>query len=172
MLNRRLLFTVVIKLLTLTGLLLLTIVFINSLFIEEVTNRTTAETELATVTLDISTMYKGQILKSRLDNREVAILFRQFPEKLEKHVLSDNEDLHTSLKSNSRSINADYFVFYNLGDSKNCPLFYAAGEFKDICSLNKFDEAGRDINDNPEAFKLKIPPHYFDKNTVIFGRWR
>ena len=171
--NRRLLLSAIIKLLTLLGLLLLTLVFINSLFTDDGSVADTPGNELPVVKLEITDMQKGQIKKIRWNNKDVAILLRQFPEKLLQKA-GDNlqEDLHPSIKSQTRSKKTEYFVYFNIGDSRNCPLFYAAGEFKDVCSSNRFDEAGRDMNANQQSYMLAIPPHYFEQDTVIFGKWQ
>lgn len=171
--NRRLLFSVIIKLLTFSGLILLTVVFVNSLFSSDERVTTNVNKEFATVILDITEMYKGQIKTVRWNNKEVAVLFRQFPEKLggiDKVSLDENH--HPSIKAQLRSVKSEYFVYFNIGDSKNCPLYYAAGVFKDVCSSNRFDEAGRDIKANLQSYMLEIPPHYFEKGNLIFGQWK
>lgn len=170
--NRRLLFTVIIKVLSFSALLLLVVVFVNSLFTNEGGESQTTKKELPLVSLDIAEIRLGEVKKIRWTGKEVAVLSRQFSDKLKKPLESALiEKMHPSIDPHIRSKNIDYFVYYNIGDSKNCPLFYAAGIFKDVCSLNKFDEAGRNINANPQSFQLQIPPHYFDKTTVIFGKW-
>jgi len=171
--NRRLLFAVIIKLLTFLGLLLLTLVFFNSLFTSDGNVSKTSSSEMPIVVLDITEMQKGQIKKIRWNNRDVAILLRQFPEKLANQSTKNSQQgLHPSINLQIRSKKTEYFVYFNIGDSRNCPLFYAAGEFKDVCSSNRFDEAGRDINANQQSYMLAIPPHYFEQDTVIFGKWQ
>ena len=171
--NRRLLFSVIIKLLTFSGLILLIVVFVNSLFSSnEIININNKE-ELPNAVLDISEMYKGQIKTVRWNNKEVAVLLRQFPEKLgEIDKVSLVESHHPSIKPQLRSVKPEYFVYYNIGDSKNCPLYYAAGIFKDVCSSNRFDEAGRDIKANLQSYMLEVPPHHFEKENLIFGQWK
>ena len=170
--NRRLLFSFIIKLLIVTGLVILMLVFINSLFSSDSRVSTTVDDELPLVMIDISDMYKGQIKKIRWNNKDVAVLFRQFPEKLSKQKTEDlKEDFPPSINSKMRSQNQDYFVYINSGDSKNCPLFYSGGEFKDICTSNKFDEAGRSINTSFQGFMLAVQPHNFMENRLIIGQW-
>ena len=177
MLNRRTLFAAIIKLLVMLGLLLLAIVFINSLFIGDDNARPKIEENpVDIVSLDIADIRKGQVKRVRWDNREVAILYRQFPEKLSQATVENsasltNEKIHSSINAETRSIKNEYFVYFNVGDSKNCPLYYAGGVFKDTCSSNQFDESGRNISTSPLNYKLQIPPHYFDKQQLIFGKW-
>ncbi|MGK0270193.1 MAG: hypothetical protein ACI88H_000836 [Cocleimonas sp.] len=174
--KRRLLLSVIIKLLTFLGLLLLLLVFFNSLFTDDESNSKTAINKIQLSKIEISEMVSGQIRKVRWNGKEAAILLRQFPEKLDQTDTAEmqkefQEKLHSSIKLNSRSKKAEYFVYINTGDSKNCPLYYAAGIFKDVCSSNKFDEAGRDIKNKLHGYKIEIPPHYFNNNIVVFGQW-
>ncbi len=173
--NRRLLFSVIIKLLVFFGVFLLLLVLVNSLFTGNSTTGIQQETtskEIQTVSIDTHGMFKGQIRKTRWNNKEVAILFRQFPEKLSNNENHVEENLDASIDKKDRSRNKEYFVFFNFGDSFNCPLFYIAGEFKDVCTSNKFDESGRMLNGDPSSFKFRIPPHYFIETSVIIGKWK
>ena len=170
--NRRLFFSVIIKLLVFLGLLLLTLVFLNSLFTNDSSNSKVAKVEKPLTIIDISEMQSGQIRKARWKNREVAILFRQFPENLDQAVkVNELTDLHPSIKTHTRSKKPEYFVYFNVGDSKNCPLYYAGGIFKDVCSSNRFDEAGRYVNGNLQSYMLEIPAHYFEHDKLIIGKW-
>lgn len=171
--NRRLLFGVIIKLLILSGILLLIAVLVNSLFIKTPTKSIFENNKIPITKIGLTDMFKGQIRKIRWKNKEVAVLLRQFPEKLQ----SDNSEfsdkpLHPSLDNKTRSLKDSYFVYFNTGDSNNCPLHYAAGEFKDVCSANKFDEAGRPLSASGESHHLKIPPHYFENSDVVIGKWK
>ena len=170
--NRILLFSVIIKSMILLGLLLLTLVFINSLFTNNKTQKKEISQEVTLATIDITDMFSGQIRKVRWNNKEIAVLLRQFPQKLLEADKPFEEKLHPSINKQTRSKIDNYFVYFNLGDSNNCPLFYSAGEFKDVCSANKFDEAGRAFNSTTSSFTLKVPPHYFDKNELVIGKWQ
>jgi len=168
--NRRLFFSAVIKLLMLLGFLILAVVLINSLFTKNERVKVANNTEIPIAIINTSDMFKGQIRKIRWNNKEVAVLLRQFPEKLSA-IETKSENLHPSLDLKTRSKNKDYFVYLNIGDSNNCPLFYSAGEFKDVCSANKFDEAGLPLQSVSNNFKINIPPHYFDDEDLIIGKW-
>ena len=171
--NRRSFLGVIIKLMTFLGLLLLTLVLINSLFTDDANVPKTANDQLLTVSLNIAEMQTGQIKKIRWNNKEIAILLRQFPEKLvQQKMVNSEEELHASIKAQTRSQKPEYFVYFNAGDSGNCPLYYAGGVFRDVCSSNKFDEAGRDINANSHSYMLRIPPHHFNQDKVIIGKWQ
>jgi len=170
--NRRLLFGVIIKILLFIGVIILALVLINSLFIAKEKKSVLNDEIKVIAEIDLADMQNGQVRKIRWKNREVAVLLRQFSEQLLESPITDKvENTHSSINTQTRSIKQEYFVYFNMGDSKNCPLHYAAGVLKDICSSNRFNEAGMDINGNLKAYKIEIPPHYFEENRVIFGKW-
>ena len=172
--NRRLLFRVILKSLLFFGFLALMAVFLNSLFTTPEDNNNITENNKMVViaSLDISDMRKGQIRRVRWGVKEVAVLYRQFSIKAKTANESSKEELHSSLSVETRSIKPEYFVFINHGDSGNCPLYYAKGEFNDTCSKNIFDENGLAINQSQLSYQLKIPPHYFEGNTIKIGSWK
>ena len=164
--DRRLYYRVVLKSMLFIGVLVLLFVFLNSLF---VASKTEVVKEKALVSLDISDMQRGEIRKTRLDHKEVAVLYR-------KQVIgSEINNLHKTspgiYSSESRSRKVDYFVYYNHGDSGNCPLFYSDEIFKDVCSGKLFDDSGREKNNKQHGYKIAIPPHYFIENQIYFGSW-
>jgi len=169
--NRRLQFRVILKVLSFLGLVILIGVFLNSLFIKEGKEILRNEAEL-NVSIDVDGMYPGQIKKTRWQQKEVAVLYRRYPEKIQNNMLSlEKIKIHESLNPTTRSKQLAYFVFVNTGDSKNCPLHYREGIFKDICSTNTFDETGRAIINASINSSIEIPPHYFDGNSIYFGTW-
>lgn len=171
--NRRLLLGVIIKLMMFSGLALLIVVLFNSLFTKEAKTPIDTNNKIPLVSLDIAEMQLGQVRKIRWDNKEVAVLLRQFSEKLTQTSESFSaQGLHFSIDTKTRSKKPDYFVYYNMGDSKNCPLHYAAGVFKDVCNSNRFDEAGRQLDSNSQSYILQIPPHYFEGDQIVFGQWQ
>ncbi len=178
--NRRLFIRVVLKSLFFFGFLLLMGVFVNSLFThqEEEKQIDTKKDQATIVTIDISDMRKGEIRKARWGTKEVAVLYRQFSKKIkvpannELSNKSSREKLPPALLAETRSINPDYFVFINTGDSGNCPLYYAKGEFNDTCSKNRFDENGLSITSPQSGYRLAIPPHYFVGKLIEIGAWK
>lgn len=180
--NRRLLFRVILKSLIFFGFVILMAVFFNSLFTTQEDKNVITEkgNKLALVSIDISDMRKGEIRKVRWGVKEAAVLYRQFSKKVktsgeaaEKVSNKSSKDkLNASLSSETRSIKPDYFVFINHGDSQNCPLYYAKGEFNDTCSKNIFDENGLPVFSSQVSYQLKIPPHYFEGNLIKVGAWK
>ena len=170
--NPRLVYRVALKVLFLSAFVLLLWVMVRSLFVgsnvPQVENR---QKKAQLVTLDISRMQKGEVRKTQWQGKEVAVLYR-------KKTLSPDTKIttklaqHSSLKSGSRSIKPEYFVYINKGDSGNCPLFYVDDTFKDVCSSTLFNSTGRKITNLNQGFKLNIPPHYFEAETLIIGVWQ
>lgn len=167
--QRRLLYRVILKLLTALALLVLFGVFINSLFVSDST-LTTPKESVSLVTLDISDMRPGEIRKTRWNGRDVAILRRTLrPTNAAMNVSPD--DAQPLKYPDLRSIKPDYFVFINQGDSANCPLYYAQNQFRDICSGTLFDTTGRRVQNPKSSDRMQIPPHYFENNQLIIGKW-
>jgi len=176
--NRRLLFRVILKSLFFVGFLVLITVFFNTLFTTQNENKQidAKDNQIVTVAIDISDMRKGEIRKVRWGVKEAAVLYRQLSKKVEvdknKGTNSSENTLYPSLSTETRSIKPEYFVFMNHGDSGNCPLYYAKGEFNDTCSKNIFDENGLPVFASRVSYQLKIPPHYFEGNSIKIGVWK
>lgn len=168
--NRRLLFRVILKTLLFFGVFVLVAVFLNSLFTtqEDKNNITEKNKKTILASIDISDMRKGQVRRVRWGVKEVAVLYRQFS----KQAQAAKKSVHSSLSVDTRSIKPEYFVYINHGDSGNCPLYYAKGEFNDTCSKNIFDENGLAIKQSQLSYQLKIPPHYFEGTTIKIGSWK
>lgn len=170
--NPRLVYWVILKVFTALGFAVLLWVFINSLFSNNHTNKQESlksEQSLPLVKMDISIMQKGQIKKTRWGAKEVAVFYRNRP--VSYHTKYIAKLPNDSLNSGSRSQNPDYFVYVNHGDSGNCPLFYSADTFKDTCTGKIFNSSGREKDNQQQGYKLEIPPHYFDGESVLFGQW-
>ncbi len=167
--DRRLFLRVILKALALTGVLFLLYILSGSLFTAKKMSSNTVG-KLPLVYLDISTLQKGRLKKIHWNGKEVAILYRRNPViDKPKQLVSPDDSIHESLQPWMRSQKPEYFVYINAGDSGNCPLFYSQGTFKDICSANQFDENGR--GKEQQHLSLKIPPHYFKENGIVFGAW-
>lgn len=160
-----------LKILVLAASVLLLIVFFKSLF----PAGNNKKYEL--VEMGLKGIQLGEIRKIRFDGKEVGILKRKdtrFKERVfdnVKHQLPDQ-----SLDKNSRSQLPEYFVYYNVGDSGNCPLFHNDKGFKDICSQKVFDETGREQKAEIQGYAIKIPPHTFKtsegkETTLLIGKW-
>jgi len=100
------------------------------------------ETKEEALTIDTSLMKVGEITKVRWEAKEVAVL------KLEP---------------------SKFFVYYNHGDSGNCPLFFMKDRFKDVCTGKLFDLKGYQIDNLEHGYRLQTPPYTLKNNKVILG---
>ncbi len=66
-----------------------------------------------------------------------------------------------------------YFVFYDLGDSGNCPLFFNGSTLKDTCTGTQYNQLGKPVGQS-RADDLASPPHYFlaIKKKLLIGTWK
>lgn len=150
--DKRLRYRVILKALTFAGVLVLVIVFFKSLFVSTSTvNTNDSQNSIETQIVELSDIAKGQIHKVRWKSKEVIILNRK----------TVSNDLTDGKKS--------YSIFFNTGDSGNCPLFHDSSGFKDVCSGKKFDTLGREKGYTANGTILKSPPFYFTENKVIIG---
>lgn len=139
--NNRLVYRVILKVLALLALLLLTGVFINSLF--TASKKKEGEQSVSSIVeFDVSNMKQGDIRKIRWNGKEVAALLRE---------------------------NQQFFVYINTGNSGNCPLFKESKSFKDVCTGTQFDFNGREIGNIEQGYRLINPPHYFLKDKLFIG---
>ncbi len=171
MLESRLLYRVILKVLTLLGVVILLLVFMNSLFTSERKKKKTT-----TITLDIKEMKEGEIRKTLWDGKQVSVLYRSYHivNKIRSHKDFNASNTET-LNPISRSIHPEYFVFINRGDSGNCPLFYRANTLKDICSGKIYNTMGNSVgteNKNKTSYQIEIPPHTIFDSQIRFGQWK
>lgn len=92
--------------------------------------------------LDVTDMRVNEIRKTRWNGKEVAVLLRA---------------------------EQDYFVYFNTGDSGNCPLFKEPDGFKDTCTSTRFDFHGKQKGSKAQGFTLNSPPHYFKEYLLLIG---
>lgn len=167
-----------IKIMTLFAVAVLVIVFLKSLF-PLFSDKGVAD---PVVEVEIKGMQGGDIRKVRWGSREIGILKRnnkqldQLRSSDETLVDSSSPLFHSSLDKASRSRRLEFFVYFNSGDSGNCPLFYDSLGFKDICSGIRFDTTGREVGKELTGKKLEIPPHKFETQNgkltgLLIGRW-
>lgn len=166
--NPRLVFRVILKILTVLGLLILLWVFVSSLFIHQEKEQV-VEHELLEV--ELKDMRDGEVRKIRWEGKEIGILKRKG-----HHVLGHTKYVakipHQSLNSRLRSLTKEYFVYYNHGDSGNCPLFNENDGFKDTCTGTRFDSSGREKEKGLQGSRLKIPPHQIQTDKLVIGAWK
>jgi len=166
--DRRKIYTIALKLLTLFGVVIVMAVMINSLFPASSTKETKTsmgEGESQTITESLEFLISGKMMLVQWAGKPVAILKRINP--------SQDFTAGEPLNSEWRSVKAEYFVFYNVVGAAQCPLYLNPdGErLKDTCTGIMFDTTGKRIKASGDS--LQIPPHYFDdvKNSIVIGEW-
>jgi len=174
MYKKRTILRIAIKSLLFIPVVILTFVFMKSLFPVVSNESASNDSQIKTVQLNLQGMQPGDIRKTRWQGREVGILKRIRVGFGHTKYIANLP--HQSLHSGSRSRVSEYFVYYNQGDSGNCPLFYDAEGFKDICSGKRFYSNGREVNNQQNGALIKIPPHYFNSTDdgiteLVVGKW-
>jgi len=176
-LNKRQVYSLLLKLLTLFGVVILMAVLINSLWgLKEAEGDTrggekTASPHVIKVVLD--NMRQGSIKRVLFQGQDIAILYRADADVITRESDVDVKKETSQLSEAWRSIKADYFVFINAAGPTRCPLHLSADAqvLKDICSGVTYDTTGRNKRGGVE--RLIIPPHYFgDAGALFLGAWQ
>lgn len=165
--NPRLVFSAILKILTVLGLVILLLVLTSSLFVHQDKEQVVKRDLL---TIDLNGMRDNDIRKIHWNGKEVTIFQRKQRPSL-YHTKYLAKIPHHSLNSGLRSISNKYFVYINQGDSGNCPLFKETDGFKDTCTGTRFDATGREKGKGLQGYRLEIPPHYFQGDTLFVGAW-
>jgi len=140
----RLVYRVILKLFAALGSLILLYVLFSSLFVKKEKVTPTVKTN-PIIKIDLAGMQKDGVRKVRWQGRQIIIL-----------------------KSQDKR---EYSVYYNTGDSGNCPLYYASDVFKDTCTGTLYDKKGRQLNSSSPKL-LQSPPYYIEGEQLIMGKQR
>jgi len=140
--NPRLIYRVILKLFALSGIAILLYVLFSSLFIKK-NQSTSSDKPDNLIKLDLTGMKANEIKKVSWEGKQILVL--------------------------KQTDTLEYRVFFNTGDSGNCPLYYAANKFKDTCTGTLYDHNGREINQSVAKYLLK-PPYHFKGNVLIIGK--
>jgi len=168
--DKRLIYRVVLKFLFFVAFAILAVVLVRSLFTASDKIESAQKIEVPIVTLDLSGMAKGDVRKIRWQGKEIGVLKRKGHHVL-RHTKYVAKIPHQSLNSALRSLTKEYFIYYNRGDSGNCPLFKETDGFKDICTSTRFDTTGREKEKGLQGQRLKIPPHRIEGDKLLIGAW-
>jgi len=170
--DRRFKLRILLKLMSFLALLGLSIVMLKSLIpLQGEVLDERQPTNIPLVSIMLANMSPGEIRKTRWQGREVAILKQAG----EISIPEIPESQH--LNPETRSILEAFFVYFNTGDSGNCPLFFNGNTLKDTCSGKHFDLTGREKQTSAGGFILEVPPHYFvgQPDTIrelVIGQWQ
>jgi len=174
--DKRLLYRVILKILGMIGIVALFLVFFNASFYSNIQTHE-AKLNADDVAVDLGDLAFGSNAVVRWNNQRVGILKRTRSNLLDlvnKMSKKPDAKLNEINAHPWRSLDPQYFIYYDIGDSGYCPLFVENKEgvvsFKDTCSSNWFDSQGRFKSDGTVG--LQIPPHHFsDDNQLLIGRW-
>lgn len=166
--ERRKVYTISLKLLSLFGVVVVMAVMINSMFpvkqIESNEEEAAANNEPEVLEVALESLFSGKMMYVQWSGKSVAIVKRINP----PEAFATGEPLNPEW----RSVRADYFIFYNAVGVAQCPLYlFPDGErLKDTCTGILYDLSGKRIEGQGES--LQIPPHYFvNDNKVVIGQW-
>jgi hypothetical protein len=175
-LNKRQVYSLLLKLLTLFGVVIVMAVMINSLWgLQEVGSDTKGGEKIASssvMEVVLEDLRQGAMKRVLFQGQDIAILYR-VDEVTTSEVVTNDKKETNQLNEAWRSIKSDYFVFINAAGATRCPLHLSADAhvLKDICSGVTYDATGRNSRGGIE--RLIIPPHYFDDAGVLFlGAWQ
>ena len=176
MTDKRLLYRVILKVLGSIGIIALLLVFFNATFF------TNIETEEAVIdaddtTVNVSSFFSGSNTIVRWNNKRIGILKRTDANQLALIAESSKApdgNIDAINEHPWRSIDPRFFVYFDVGDSGHCPLYFQNQVekvlFKDTCTGNWFDSQGRFKSDGTAG--LKMPPHYYsEEGQLVIGRW-
>ena len=142
MANKRQIYAVILQLMTYISVVTLLWVIFNSIFIEDEEKKVLP----VNIEMPLKLLKKGELTHLLWQGKKVSILHRN--------------DVNGAL----------YLVYYDIGDSGNCPLFFNGKFLKDTCTGTKYDQTGKPIKPS-RANDLQSPPYYFiaEQNKIIIG---
>lgn len=182
--HKRLILSVLLKLLILLGLLIGSIPFVSSLFLADSDEDKVLKHFSAH---DISALERGGIQKIKQPSFEVWVYYRTLqdieqiktmPHDLLRDPLSKLSQQPSDMLPEFRSLNKDYFVFVPNESLKQCqvqPDQSTSGHngFSELCYRGFFDTAGRALtaHGSQQQKNLKVPAYQWrDEKTLLLDR--
>ncbi len=160
-----------IKLLVLLGMMLITVVwYIGSQSSEQ-------QGSGETVSVDVSTLPKGELSRVRWQGRDVLVLRRTQNqlEGMSKQTLElQDPDSRWSrqpgkMQTPWRSQDRRYFVAIDLTPDTGCALKLEGGFLVGVCDGAKYDLAGRVLKGQSARRNLEVPPHHLQGKQLVIG---
>ncbi|MCK5896278.1 MAG: hypothetical protein KAG20_05705 [Cocleimonas sp.] len=144
--DKRRIYRVILQLMTYISVAVLLWVMFSSAF---VANEEKQRPINSPINMSLQQLEKGEVTHVLWQGKRIAILYR-------------NDVLENP-----------YFVFYDLGDSGNCPLYFNGKVLKDACTGTQYSQNGIPVNQS-RAGDLDSPPHYLllEQKKVIIGSWK
>lgn len=167
--DRRKVYSIALKFITLLGVVIFMAVMINSLFpVVQVDGdaQPSLEVERQTVNVSLDSLFSGKMKQVQWAGKSVGILRRM--------TTPTGFKAGEPLNSEWRSVTAQYFIFYNTVGVAQCPLYLmpSGEQLKDTCTGILYDAAGKRVKGDGSL--LEIPPYHFDgdKNEIlVIGEW-
>ena len=146
MADKRQTFRVILQLMTYIGVTALLWVMFSSAFVAD---KEQQEKPANNIEISLQQLAVGELTHVLWQGKRVSILHR------------NNTQQNT------------YFVFYDLGDSGNCPLFFNGSRLKDTCTGTQYNQLGKPVGQS-RAADLGSPPHYFlvTQKKLFIGSWK
>lgn len=176
MTDKRLLYRVILKVMGMLGIMALLLVFFNATFYSNI-ETTEVVINADDTKVDVSHLFSGSDKIVRWNNQRIGILKRTDINQLAliKQMATKPKATLSAVNLHAwRSLDPRFFVYFDVGDSGHCPLFFENKaqqvSFKDTCSSNWFDSQGRFKSDGKVG--LKIPPHHYtNTDQLVIGSW-
>ncbi|HIO92457.1 MAG TPA: hypothetical protein EYG68_06370 [Leucothrix mucor] len=146
--DKRQVYRVILQLMTYIGIAALLWVMFGSVFVPDY-DKSSSQTEYMEVTLQ--NLAEGKVTHVMWRGKIVSIL-------------------HRSGSAINEGKASRYFVYYDLGDSGNCPLYFTGEVLKDTCTGTQYDQFGQPVN-RIRADDLESPLHYFSgQKKLVLGK--
>lgn len=141
--DKRQIYRVILQLMSYSAVAVFLWVIFGAIFIA---NDKEKQPLLDRVEMSLQQLAKGELTHVLWQGKKVSILYR-------------NDTSETA-----------YLVYYDLGDSGNCPLFFNGNILKDTCTGTQYYQTGESVHQG-KTDDLASPPHYFItlKNKVVIG---
>ena len=145
MADKRQVYRVILQIMTYIGVAALLWVMFGSVFVPDYEK---SNQSVEVMEINLQSLVKGKTTHVMWKGKKVSILHR-----------------NNQLNKNSR-----YFVYYDLGDSGNCPLYFTGEILKDTCTGTQYNQFGKPVN-NIRADDLELPSYYFIEQTkLVLGK--
>lgn len=140
--DKRQIYRVILQLMSYSGIAVFLWVIFVATFVADEEKQTLPES----IEISLQQLAKGELTHVLWQGKKVSILSR-----------NDTKEIA-------------YLVYYDLGASGNCPLFFNGKILKDTCIGTKYQQTGEPINKN-KVDDLESPPHYFiaSESKIIIG---
>ena len=148
MTDKRQVYRVILQIMTYIGVAALLWVMFGSVFVPDYEK---SDEAVEIIEMDLQNLARGKVTHVMWQGKKVSILHR-------------NNQLDEADKD------GDYFVYYDLGDSGNCPLYFTGEILKDTCTGTQYNQLGKPVN-NVRVADLKSPTHYFlSQEKLLLGK--